>query len=102
MRALFLKGGRSASPKKEASLSDPPAANRPAFTWPHNILAKAYFCSYRTVRTMPVYVNQGVTIKRRLSWLTNSALVYEPKCGGGGVAGSQTMSTAVHKSQNKL
>jgi hypothetical protein len=39
---------------------------------------------------------QGVTKRCRLSWLTNSALVYEPKCGGG-VAGSQTMSTAVHK-----
>ncbi len=23
----------------------------------------------------------------RLCWLTSSALVYEPKCGGGGVAG---------------
>jgi hypothetical protein len=38
----------------------------------------------------------------RLSWLTNSALVYEPICGGGGgvggkFAGSQPMSTAVHK-----
>ncbi len=33
---------------------------------------------------------QGVTKRCRLSWLTNSALVYEPKCGGkgGGVAGS--------------
>ncbi len=31
----------------------------------------------------------------RLSWLTNSVLVYEPKCGGsGGVAGSQSMSTS--------
>jgi hypothetical protein len=31
--------------------------------------------------------------------LSNSALVYEPKCGGmgvGGVAGSQPMSIAVH------
>ncbi len=37
------------------------------------------------------------------SWLTNSALVYEPKCGGReGVAGSQPMSTAVHRSPNKL
>ncbi len=36
---------------------------------------------------------------RRLSWLTNSAFVFEPKCGraGGGVrAGSQPMSTALH------
>ncbi len=26
----------------------------------------------------------GVTKRCRLSWLTNSTLVYEPKCGGGG------------------
>ncbi len=33
----------------------------------------------------------------RLTWLTNIALAYKPKCaeGGGGVAGSQPMSTAV-------
>ncbi len=32
-----------------------------------------------------------------ISWLTKSALVHEPKCGGrGGVAESQPMSTAVH------
>ncbi len=32
-----------------------------------------------------------------------SAIVYEPKCGGGGVAGSQPTSTAVHmRSPNKL
>ncbi len=47
--------------------------------------------------------NQGVTKRCRLSWLTNSGLVNEPKYGGeGGVAGSQPMSTAVHRSQNKL
>ncbi len=40
--------------------------------------------------------HQGVTKRCRLSWLTNSALVYEPKCGGERVAGSQPMSTAVH------
>ncbi len=35
-----------------------------------------------------------------LSWLTKSALVYEPKCKGKwGVVGSQPMSTAVHRSQ---
>ncbi len=47
---------------------------------------------------------QGVTKRFRLSWLvTNGALVYEPKCWGReGVAGSQTMSTAVHRSPNKL
>jgi hypothetical protein len=29
------------------------------------------------------YVFQGVTKRCRLSWLTNNALVNEPKCGGG-------------------
>ncbi len=48
-------------------------------------------------------VGQRVTKRRRLSWLTDSALVYEPKLGGeGGVVGSQPMSTAVHRSPNKL
>ncbi len=48
-------------------------------------------------------VVQGVK-RCRLSWLTNSALLYEPKYWvlyepkywGVGVAGSQPMSTAVH------
>jgi hypothetical protein len=43
--------------------------------------------------------DQGVTKRCRLSWLTNSTLINEPKCGwgeGGGGAGSQLMSTAVH------
>ncbi len=45
-------------------------------------------------------VKPGGHKKCRLSWLTNSALVYEPKCGGrGGFAGSQPMSTAVHNVQ---
>ncbi len=40
--------------------------------------------------------------KRCRLWLTNSALVYEPKCGGRvGVAGLP-MSTAEHRSPNKL
>jgi hypothetical protein len=44
-----------------------------------------------------------VTKRCRLSWLTNSALVYEPKCGGGvGVAGSQPKRTVAHRSPNKL
>jgi hypothetical protein len=30
---------------------------------------------------------QGVTRRCRLSWLTNSALVFEPKCGGGELRG---------------
>ncbi len=50
------------------------------------------------MKQIPEVGEQGVTKRCRLSWLTNSALVYEPKCGGGGggVAGSQPMSTAVH------
>ncbi len=45
---------------------------------------------------LPKIVALGVTKRCRLSWLTNCALVYEPKRGGRGeVAGSQTMSTAV-------
>jgi hypothetical protein len=49
-----------------------------------------------------VRCSQGITKICRLSWLTNSALVYEPKCGsggGGGVAGSQPMSTVVQGTQ---
>ncbi len=43
---------------------------------------------------------QGVTRRCRLAWLTNCAL--DPKCGGGGVAGSQPMSIAVQRSPNKI
>ncbi len=46
---------------------------------------------------------QGVTKRSRLSWLTNSAIVYEPKCGGRGwVAGPQPIGTAVNRSPNTL
>ncbi len=42
-------------------------------------------------------IKQGATKRGRLSWLTNSPLVYEPKCVGRGKgAVSQPMSTAVH------
>jgi hypothetical protein len=34
--------------------------------------------------SLPYSGRQGVTNICRLSWLTNSALVYEPKCGSGG------------------
>ncbi len=45
----------------------------------------------------------GVTKRCRQIWLTNCALVYEPKrVGRGLVAGSRPMSTAVHRSPNKL
>jgi hypothetical protein len=64
----------------------------------------------RSPRFMSVFLDknclcrhQRVTKRCRLSWLTNSDLVYEPKCGGGGgLQGSQPMSTAVHRSSNKL
>ncbi len=48
---------------------------------------------------------QGVTKRCRLSWRTNSAFVYERKCGGReGVAGSysQWVHAVVHRSPNKL
>ncbi len=43
--------------------------------------------------------HRGVTKRCLLSWLTNSTLVYKPKCEGGGgwIAGSQPMNTAVNK-----
>ncbi len=44
------------------------------------------------VRYNFMYLPQGVTTRCRLSWLTNSALVFEPKCGGGG-GGSCWVST---------
>ncbi len=44
----------------------------------------------------------AVTKRCRLSRLTNSSLVYEPKCGGRGVTGSQPMNAAVHRSPNTL
>jgi hypothetical protein len=43
-----------------------------------------------------------VTKRCRLSWPTNSALVYEPKYGGRVVAGSQPLSTAVQKNSPNI
>ncbi len=59
--------------------------------------------TYTAILTLLVtfIVALGVTRRCRLSWLTNSALVYEPKCGDRGeVAGSQPMSAAVNMSPN--
>ncbi len=40
---------------------------------------------------------QGVTKRCRPSWLTNSALAYEPKCGGeGGSCGVMTEYSCTH------
>jgi hypothetical protein len=49
---------------------------------------------------------QGVTTRCRLSWLTHSAFVYEPKCGGrgelgGGVSANEYRCT-VHRCPHKL
>jgi hypothetical protein len=50
-----------------------------------------------------MFDNQGFTKRCCLSGLTNSALVNETKCGvRGGVAESQSMSTAVHRSFGDL
>ncbi len=38
----------------------------------------------RSVLLIFDYDMQRVKMRCRLSWLTNSALVYKPKCGGGG------------------
>jgi hypothetical protein len=57
--------------------------------------AMANYCRAVTKSLRGTTVLAGVTKICRLSWLTNSSLVYEPKCeeeGGGGLP----MSTAVH------
>jgi hypothetical protein len=58
---------------------------------------------YTNTSTIRIGVYQVVIKRRRLSWLTNSAQVYEPKYGGGGgIAGTQPTSTAVTWSPNKF
>ncbi len=61
-------------------------------------------CELPASMSSRVSVSHGITKRCCLSWLTNSALECETKCGGrgGGVAGSQPMSTIVHRSPNKL
>ena len=36
----------------------------------------------KTGRRRKMFIARGVTERCRLSWLTKSALAYEPKCGG--------------------
>jgi hypothetical protein len=45
---------------------------------------------------------EEVTKRCRQSWLTNSALVYEPKCGGGGCGVSANEYSWAHGTQNKI
>jgi hypothetical protein len=52
------------------------------------------FEKFRSYAYLGIYVMQEVTKRCRLSWLTNSPLVYEPKCGGEGVSGSLPKCTA--------
>jgi hypothetical protein len=50
--------------------------------WDNDLFSRLYLDSfYYSVFN----INRGVTKRCRLSWLTSSAHVYEPKCGGGGV-----------------
>ncbi len=58
----------------------------------------AYFAVVLFRFSMPIFPPQkGVTKRCRLPWLTNSAIVYEPKYGGmGGGGGEHTMIYAVN------
>jgi hypothetical protein len=72
---------------------------------PHPLLAEAEClrqnCGDSRLTLQVDTPGQEVTKRCRPSWLTNSALVYEPKCGGRGDEGSQPMSTAVNRNPNK-
>ncbi len=57
-----------------------------------------FYSNDNVEKAKPVTSIQEVTKRCLLSWLTNSALVYEPKCeggGGGGLRARSQMSTAV-------
>jgi hypothetical protein len=57
------------------------------------------FKSLKILAQAKLCLKQGCykEMRCRFFWLTNSALVYEPKCRGScGLAGSHPMSTAVH------
>ncbi len=47
----------------------------------------------------PIQITQGLTKRCRLSWLTNSALVYKPKCGVGGCGLSANEYSCAHGAQ---
>jgi hypothetical protein len=73
----------------------------PKMVWARNVLKH---CTEEESTHCILYMNkeviclhQGVTKRCRPSLLTNSILVYEPKCGGrGGVAKPHPMSAAAH------
>ncbi len=56
------------------------------------ILQYIFLRSYPSAVTVP----QGVTKGCRLSWVTNSGLVYKPKCGGGGSGVSANEYSCTH------
>jgi hypothetical protein len=69
--------------------------------------SKIYYCHSITIMKMAtakktIRCKQGATKRCRLSWLTNSALVCEPKCGGGSCGFSANEYSCIHRSPNKL
>jgi SLIT-ROBO Rho GTPase activating protein len=53
----------------------------------HQSLSRAMMMRSSALEQVHTSTSRGVTKRCRLSWLTNSALVYEPKCGGGELRG---------------
>ncbi len=79
-----------------------PAIQVNIFYFWNTLLLLSFFSVYLF---LPVLYRQGETRRCRLSWLTNSALVYEPKYRGRGERGEGELwglSQWVHYSPNKL
>jgi hypothetical protein len=70
-----------------------------------DFIGRPHLPSAADAEYMGLPLTRGVTKRRRLSWLTNTAPSYmSPNAGDGrrrGVAGSQPMSTAVHMEPKK-
>jgi hypothetical protein len=70
---------------------------------PSNMMQRRLILLFTSVPVTRKWKSRRVTKRCCLSWLTNSALAFKLKCGGGEVAGGpQPMSTAVHMEPNKL
>jgi hypothetical protein len=83
----------------ESGQANPPHAPQPPNPPSERSVTPANQCSWSfSISSVSLRWSRGSTKRCRLSWLTNSALVYKPKCGGegggGGGPGSQPMSTA--------
>jgi hypothetical protein len=72
-----------------------------AFHIPQILLPNLLIPLYTYQHTLSPYT-QGVTKRCRLSWLTNSALVYEPKCRGWDCGVSANEYSCAHGAPNKL